>query len=116
MPENNDPLVHFEQQKPSSEALTTRSQAFVAYYTNNVAMMATNYDLRLLFSQLHPNVEGVVVNEQMCSVGMSYENAKALNYLLGRSIAEHEKQFGPVNIVPKGAPMKVEPPTEAKPE
>jgi hypothetical protein len=79
----------------------TVSPAYVSYYANSIKLMATPFDVRLIFGELGPGRDfPTVVDEQKVSIVMSYEHAKAMMLILAKNLQNREKAFGPIASVP----------------
>lgn len=81
-----------------------RSEAFFQSYANNVYLLTSNWDLKLIFGELDqmqsPNL--VVQNG---SVTLPWAQVKVLAYFLSLQLTAHEAEFGrlviPSSIIPE---------------
>jgi len=79
----------------------TRSPEYQSYWSNSLQFLGSQFDMRLVFCMAAPDEHGNPIVQQMCSVAMSYENAKALAIVLNKNIRDRERDFGPIYIVPR---------------
>lgn len=76
------------------------SDTFTKIYANNVGLVATNWDMSLIFGEIMGvNSDGLPVVEQKVKVNMSREFIKALRNLITTHISEYEKRFGEIEMV-----------------
>jgi hypothetical protein len=80
-----------------------RSDQFATIYTNTAGLGANFYDLQLIFGRIvhmhKDEVEGPgPYIEDLASVSMSWEHAKALTVSLNKTIGEYEKDNGPIRM------------------
>jgi hypothetical protein len=99
MPEDSDakPARQEEGQEKIAinELARVRSPHFVAISSNNANATRGFFDITLLFSEivLVPGTKPQGFIEDRASVEMSWEHAKALYKLLGRSIEYYEEKY-----------------------
>ena len=76
-----------------------RSEAFVKVYANNVQIETSTWDCRLTFGET-TMVQGKRSVEQVVSVVMSPQHAKALAGLLANQLMKYEEKLGPIRFEP----------------
>ncbi len=74
-----------------------RSADFQRLYSNSAELRFSNWDVALLFGQIHPEGDDPVIEEQL-EIIMSLQHAKVFAGLLSRSIQQFEKQFGEIQM------------------
>lgn len=84
-----------------TEKPVRRSQGYRSFSSNTATLITADFDVRLVFGDICPDETGQLVNEQMASVMLSWEHAKALANVLEENIREHEENFGPLFLEQK---------------
>lgn len=77
-----------------------RSQNFAFAYTNNSAFSLNFYDLQITFGQIVATGPKAMHIEDLVSVSMSLEHAKALANALNDVVGQYEKMHGSVRTAP----------------
>jgi hypothetical protein len=77
-----------------------RSQNFSFVYANNAAFSLNFYDLQITFGQIVATGPKAMHIEDLVSVSMSIEHAKALAKALNDVVGQYEKLHGSVRVAP----------------
>ena len=79
----------------------TRSDRYVAFYSNHAQSRVSGVDMRLTFSEILFADEERLVIEERAAITMTPEQGKALKELLERNIEAYEKKVGKIRWPPK---------------
>lgn len=93
-----------DQQTPEvlvGELPIRRSPHYRSMFANSMNLITSHMDVRLNLGEVGPDENGTIINEQVGSVLMSWEHAKALAAILVKNVRDHEQKFGPLYLVPK---------------
>lgn len=74
----------------------TRSDRYVAFYSNHAQSRVSAVDMRLTFSEILFADEERLVIEERAAITMTPEQCKALKELLQRNIEAYEKKVGKI--------------------
>ena len=88
-----------ESKKQRTES--TRSDRYVAFYSNHAQSRVSGVDMRLTFSEILFADEERLVLEERASITMTPEQCKALRDLLQKNIEAYEKKVGKIRWPPK---------------
>ena len=99
-------VLHTDPELPSVlsvEEVQTKGlldQRLPRYYANNVALIVSPWDLRLIFSEIVASSaeEKVVLVQPNVAVSLSLQMAKALHRILEVNIAAYEAKIGEVKM------------------
>jgi len=94
--EEDSPQEHQER-----ELQVFRSEEFVKVYANNVQIETSIWDCRLTFGELTKATDGKPSVEQLVTVVMSPQHAKALVGVLAGNLQQYEKQVGEIKLPSK---------------
>lgn len=101
---NSDEAIQKTQAVRTADLPHRKSEGFAAVYTNTAGLGANFYDVQLIFGrvlQAYKTDEPGPYIEDVVSVSMSWEHAKALAASLVKALEDYEKDNGPIRIVPK---------------
>ena len=79
----------------------TRSDRYVAFYSNHAQSRVSGVDMRITFSEILFADEERLVIEERASITMTPEQCKMLKDLLQRNIEAYEKKVGKIRWPPK---------------
>ena len=69
-----------------------RSDSFVSTYANNTGLVATFYDVTLIFGKVAVDPAATGVIEDHAAISMSWEHAKALVNGIRKAIEKYEEE------------------------
>ncbi|MCU1338742.1 MAG: hypothetical protein JWO19_4323 [Bryobacterales bacterium] len=78
-----------------------RSPVYRSFFANAINLVTSHMDVRMVFGEVGPDEKGEIAHEQVASVVMSWEHAKALAAILLKNVRDHEQRFGPLYLMPK---------------
>lgn len=83
---------------PQQQPEAVRSQTFMSIYSNSAQLEVTPWDFRLIFGELKPEANKPPKIEQLVSIIMSPQHAKALVQMLTTYLQEYEKNVGEIKL------------------
>ena len=83
--------VHQPKSVNVSEMKRIREENFISTYANNAHVLASQYDLSLLFGQIMVNPDGEPLLHEAASVTMTWEHAKRLRDVLTNVLDNYER-------------------------
>ena len=92
-----------EGQEKRTDFHRVQSSNFVSFYTNNVEIGFSAWDMRLIFGEIMGMKEGKVLTEERARIIMSLQHAKVFAALLVQQIEKIEQQFGEIQILSEKA-------------
>jgi len=78
---------------------TQRADNFVHFYTNNVQVGFSNWDMWIVFSELTDQERQETIVQEKAKVVMSLSHAKVLAEILTNGIKRFEEQFGEIQVI-----------------
>ena len=83
-----------------------RSAAFTMVYANNVSLITSPWDVRLIFGETVTDPSNKALVEQRVSITLSPQTAKALAHVLCTHLHSYENQFGEISFAPQERPSE----------
>jgi len=90
------------------EFINTRPDSFVNFYSNNVRVEVSPWDIKFIFGEVEKaevSADGRSISklyvEDRARISMSPEHAKAFLNVLQKNIEQFEKQVGPIPTLPE---------------
>lgn len=85
-----------EKEPTTRQVIRHSKETMSTFYSNNVELRATQWDLRFTFGELANFTDGKLEVNNLVAVYMSPQHAKVFATALIKNIQSYEKQFGPI--------------------
>src|SRR5258706_14617568 len=97
-----DQMMDVVHQHSSTKAPLTPSRrkiaGYLSHYVNQVQVTSSVFDIRLNLAEMIQEESGEMALDEVATIVMSPQHAKALFLLLGSNITRWEKQFGEISL------------------
>jgi hypothetical protein len=90
-----------------------RHENFESWYSNNIQMQPTEWDLKCFFGEMEIQQDGTPVVQQHTAIVQSWLQAKIMNYFLTLQLSVYELTHGKIPIPPSAMPSEPVPPSGA---
>jgi hypothetical protein len=84
----------------------TRHENFESWYSNNIQLKPTEWDLKAIFGEMEPQSDGSIIVQQHTAIVLSWLQAKILHYFLGMQLGTYELAHGRIPIPSSVMPLE----------